>query len=189
MRSLTPFAFILFVAFAPALLAEEAAAVQPEKADTLDPEDIGIAKYVFEASPPAGKVMVLRCTHHLADGTTTLVSERINYTDGKKDREVVLGFDPTKFPFNPDQVTPQDSWVRFAGGETRFSKKQMAIHGYVNNVLEFMFTNDKDEKETLTFECFVEDYAKAKARIPDLPAERPGGGWGFNTGSSLKKSK
>lgn len=180
MRSLKLLACLLCLALTQTGNAEDVTAVQPEKAAGLDPEDIGIAKYVFEATPPAGKVMVLRRTQVLADGKTERISEKVNYTDGKKHREVVLGFDPTSFPFSPDQITPQDSWVRYSGGEISFAKKKMVGHGFFGKVLSFTFANDKDEKESVTFECFVEDYATVKARIPDLPPERPGGGWGYH---------
>lgn len=186
MRTLTLFVVAILVALTTPSHAEEAKAIQPEKADTLDPEDIGIAKYVFEASPPARKVMVLRCTHVLAGGKITRASEKIRYTDGKKERMSVLALDPTNFPFNPDQLTPQNSLIKYAGTEITIDKKKIVSQGYVGKVLEFTFANDKDEKESVTFECFVEDYAAAKARIPNLPPEKPGG-WGYHAPIEPKK--
>lgn len=189
MRTLKPLTFLLLSTLATASVAEEAIKIQPERAETLDPEDIGIAKYVFEASPPAGKVMVLRQTHDRADGVAWFVTESISYTDGKKEREVVLVFDPSKFPFNRDRAKPGDCELRAQGGNMWFSKKQLKSWGYVGKKLSFTFSNDKGEKDTVTFECFIEDYASAKARIPDLPAEAPGGGWGYNHLISPSKEK
>ena len=77
----------------------EATPVTIRQADTLDPEEIGIAKYVFETKVPAGKVMVLRCTEERNGRKEAEVLETIEHANGGIARQVVLVYDSSEFPF------------------------------------------------------------------------------------------
>ena len=180
MRRISVFPLLPMV-FLTAVHAEVPSVVAPHQAESLDPEDIGIGKFVFEATPPAGKVMVLRCTRtEKRVQPPTVVQETICYTNGAHAREVVLVFDPSRFPFNPDQRKPGDVRVRAQGVENPIG---MNLFGTITTrqKLELEFTNNAGGRLSLTYECFVEDYASVKARIPDLPAATAGAAWKFNS--------
>jgi hypothetical protein len=145
---------------------KESRPVEVRDGDTLRPEDIGVGKYVFEANPPVGKVMVLRRTWTKGGRQDGDVQETIQYANGGATREEILVFDPSEFPFGDRKgdirIKAQHLEYPLAGLRL---KGTMRTEGQV--VLEFA---DEDRNRVmLTFDCFIEDYAKAKARAADLP--------------------
>ncbi|MDY3563744.1 hypothetical protein R5W23_005360 [Gemmata sp. JC673] len=157
----------------------EVTPVSPRKSDTLDPDDIGIGRYVFEAKVPAGKVMVLRRTAERNGRKGGAVLETIEHTNGGQARQVVLVYDRSAFPFADgarDEVR-----VRGQGGEAIYSDRRCTGKSIRPGRLELEITGDgRKDTVRLTYDCFVEDYATTKKRVPELPVASPGETWSYN---------
>lgn len=160
--------------------ATEPSPVAPRKADTLDPEDIGIGKYVFEATPQAGKVMVLRSITHDTHVQTDSIQETICYTNGAPARQVVLVFDRSRFPFNADPGKPNDVRLRAPGVDYVYVGMRWAGTQTDEHRLQLFLSSDAGRSVSFTYECFVEDYASVKGRVTDLPKAGEKMAWTFN---------
>lgn len=159
-------------------------AVHPRQSNALDPEELGIGKYVFETKVPAGKVMVLRRTVERDGRRTDEVYESISFANGKTAREVVLVYDSSSFPFHEGKT--DHVLVRAQATTSSYSKSWCNSRSTGPGRLTLEVTNDANEKTRLTYTCFVEDYAVAKKRVPDLPAMSPAETWTYN---ALLKAK
>jgi hypothetical protein len=154
-------------------------AVPVREAEALAPADLGIGKYVFEARVPAGKVLVLRQTE-VADGKPVdRVLESIQFTDGGVGREVVLVFDPSAFPFGDQRVGTVR--VKAQAGDAHYGDRSVSGTARKPGQLVIRLADQGRKEIVLTFDCFVEDYATAKARVPKLPVAHRGETWTFNT--------
>jgi hypothetical protein len=157
----------------------ETTPVPVRQADTLDPRDLGIGKYVFEARVPADKVMVLRRTEEQNGREHGMVYETIQSSAaGGRLQQVVLVLDSSAFPFSEgknDRVR-----VRAQAGELVFNNRRCTRWAMDVGLLILEFTNDAKDKDKLTYQCFVEDYEAAKKRVPNLPALSKVERWSFN---------
>lgn len=163
---------------APKAPAPKPPAVVVRSADTLAPDDIGVGKYLFEASPPVGKVMVLRCTETSAGRKQDDVLESIQSSNGEAARQVVLVYDPSQFPFG-DRKTGTVR-IKAQAGSRSYSDRRCTSTSISPGRLTLEFTDPTRPAITLTYDCFIEDYAKAKARVPKLPAQSPIETWTYN---------
>ena len=148
------------------------------EADTLAPGDLGVGKYLFESSPPIGKVMVVRCTETCEGRQVDDVLESIQSSNGALARQVVLVYDSSQFPFG-DRKTGTVR-VKAQAGMRSYGDRRCTSTSIAPGRLTLEFTNASKPAITLTYECFVEDYAKAKARVPKLSAQSPGETWTHN---------
>ena len=102
------------------------------------------------------------------------VTESVSYTGGKGARETILICDPARFPFHPskdDQPTSVTyKALRAAGELTDMRLGEVAVG---NHGATFQFKGENGRSKTFLFECFIESYAAAKARFPDLPEVNP----------------
>jgi hypothetical protein len=155
------------------------AVLMPKKAETLDPDDIGIGKYVFEEKVPAGKVMVLRLTSGVkGEGEPHLEGETLAYSDGGSARLVVLMYDAFKFPIPSKREL--HIHIRHPLGSMGYGDRYCSTVVLTPGRLHLEFKHDDKGTETLTYECFIEDHAAAKKRVPDLPDAKPGASWTYN---------
>jgi hypothetical protein len=159
----------------------ESVDVTPKNAETLAPEDVGVAKYVFEVKVPKDKVMVLRKSERVERngkvGKPTDVLESIQYTGGGVGRQVVLMFDSSDFPFGdglPDNVR-----IRAQAGGMIFAKCRCNSRSIRPGRLDLEISGGS-ERTFVTYECFLEDYAEAKKRVPTLSDINPGETWTHN---------
>jgi hypothetical protein len=158
---------------------KDSAAVPVREAEALAPGDLGIGKYVFEVKVPADKVLVLRRTE-VADGKPAdRVLESIQYTDGEVGREVVLVFDPSKFPFGDQEFGTVR--VQAQAGDAHYSDRRVSGTARKPGQLVIRLADKGGNEIVLTFDCIVEDYTTAKKRVPDLPAAGRGRAWTFQT--------
>ena len=153
-------------------------AVNPTRSNTLDPEELGIGKYVFEKTAPAGKVMVLRRTEDRDGRRTDEEYESISYAHGKTAREVVLVYDSVFFPFHQEKTDTVR--VRAQSTTSSYSESRCKSRSTGPGRLTVEITSETKPKYRLTFTCFLEDYAVAKKRVPDLPAMSPTETWTYN---------
>jgi hypothetical protein len=179
------FLHLVPVVFATAMLGcapeakPECAPVAVRQADTLDPDEIGIGKYVFETKVPAKKVMVLRCTEERNGRKEGKVLETIQYTNGGPARQVVLVYDLSAFPFADG--TKDKVRVRAQAGEAIYPDRRCTSKSTSPGRLELKITGKGKDTIKLTYDCFVEDYEVAKKRVPELPAASPIETWSYNT--------
>ena len=155
----------------------EPAVVPLKQAETLDPDDIGVGKFVFEVKVPATKVPVLRKSEQENGGKKTDVLESIQFTNGGVGRHMVLMFDSSKFPFGErgrDHVR-----IKAQGASNSFSKHSCTGQSIRPGRLTLTLSHP-DGVTVLTYECFLEDYASTKKRVPDLPDATPHETWTFN---------
>jgi hypothetical protein len=156
----------------------EAKLVTVRRADTLDPEEIWIGKYVFEVKVQVGRVMVLRRTEERNGRKVGGAYETIQYTNGGTARQVVLVYDLLRFPFGDRQT--KGVRVRSPGHSLQeFSELQVGSTAISPGRLRMSLTDFQKKTVELTFECFVEDYKAAKARIPKLPDASPIETWTY----------
>jgi len=161
--------------------APERTPVPVRDTDALVGDDLGVGKYVFEAKVPAGKVMVLRRTEEWNGRKAEKGLETIQFADGGVARQVVLVFDSSRFPFGDNK--PGTIRVRAQGGEGGYGGEGRMTRStaMIPGKLTLLFADEAGRnKVELTYECFVEDYAKAKARVPDLKAMVRGETWSHN---------
>ena len=151
--------------------------VAPHRA-SLDPEDIGIFKYVFEVPiQPPGKVMVLRWTKYVP-GQPPEVRETIEANSYRPLCQVVMIYNSSLFPFNPDPSKPSMILVRARGEDHHLPPGlDCTVVQSADEPLAFHFSN----KERWVYQCFVEDYKTVSERIPNLPPAPKNGGWAFNS--------
>ena len=157
----------------------EVTPVTVRKADSLDPDEIGIGKYVFELKVPAGRVMVLRRTEERNGRKEGKVLETIQHTNGGQARQVVLVYDLSEFPFADgakDKVR-----VRGQAGEAIYPDRRCTSKTISPGRLKLEITGEGKDTVKLIYDCFVEDYAAAKTRVPKLPAASPIETWSYNT--------
>lgn len=147
--------------------------VAPHRVETLEPEDLGVFKFVFEATPPADCVMVLRWTRIVPDHPSE-VQDTVHINTYRPTREVVLIYNSRFFPFSADPHEPTQVLVKTGGDQRRLPPgTDCAIVQSHDEPLALHFSN----KERWTYKCFIETYSSAKSRIPDLPAAPTNGGW------------
>lgn len=158
--------------------APDPAGVVVRSADTLAPADIGVGKYLFEASPPVGKVMVLRTTETCQGHVTADVLESIQSSNGAAATQAVLVYDPSRFPFG-DRKTGTVRVNPGNQGARSYEERRCTSTSIFQGRLQLELSHPTKPTITLTFECFVEDYAKAKARIPDLSDQSPNATWTY----------
>jgi hypothetical protein len=156
----------------------EAALVTVRQADTLDPDELGIEKFVFQEKVPAGKVMVLRRTEERNGRKVGGVYETIQYTNGGTARQVVLVYDLLRFPFGDRQT--KGVRIREPGHSLEeFSDLRVRGTAIAPGRLQISLTDFQKKNVELIFECFVEDHKAAKARIPGLSAATPNETWTY----------
>lgn len=163
------FLLVVFVCLIGGCLPENAAettTVAPRQAETVDPEELGIWKYIFETKVPVGKVMVLRKTEE-RDGRKDEVHETIQYTNGDVAKQVVLVYDLYSFPFADGKQ--KKVRVRAQAGEQIFFDSTCDKRSTSPSRLVLEITTKDKDKVRLIYECFVEDHETAKTRVPGLP--------------------
>ncbi|HJZ90221.1 MAG TPA: hypothetical protein VKE40_05070 [Gemmataceae bacterium] len=165
--------------------AKDPTAVPVREAEALAPGDLGIGKYVFEAKVPADKVLVLRHTEAADDKPADRVLESIQYTDGAVGREVVLVFDSSSFPFGDQKV--EKVRVKTQAGDAHYGDRRVSGTARRPGQLVIRLAAQGQNEIVLTYDCFIEDYATAKKRVPDLPAAGRGEAWTHNTTYKPKK--
>lgn len=177
--------FVLFIGFWPRLPKEKPpeplkdfSPVGGHQAESLDPVDIGIYKFVFEVTPPPGKAMVLRWTKYV-EGRPPEVRETVHINTYRPTREEVILFNSAWFPFNPDPARPSMIMVKANGQEYHLPPGlQCTVVRSDAEPLAFHFSNG----ERWVYKCFIEDYKTVKARIPKLPEAPTNGGWSSTSG-------
>ncbi len=121
--------------------------------------------------------MVLRWTKFVP-GQQPEVRETISVNTNGPVREVVLIYNPSLFPFNPEPDKPGRVVVKAPGGEYRLPAGVTCTDVRADDEpLGLHFSNN----ERWLYQCFIEDYKTVKARIPNLPAAPTNGGWSFNS--------
>ncbi len=141
--------------------------VGPRAATTLDPEEIGIKKFLFEANPAIGDVMTIRCTQSIDFEKQGKTQETVQSTNGGLARQVVLVYDSMSFPFG--ERKEGTVLVRYPGGEHNLSKSRLVGTASIPGRLTLDFENADKVRTTWTFVGFTEAYKEAKARIASLP--------------------
>jgi hypothetical protein len=151
--------------------------VTPKEAEALSPSDLGVGKFVFEVKVPADKVMVLRMTEQEQGRKGSRVLESIQYTDGGVGRQVVLMFDSSEFPFGergPDQVR-----IKAQAATNTYGKHTCKSWSMRPGRLTLVLSHP-DGATTITYDCFLEEYAAAKKRVPTLSDAKRGETWTHN---------
>ena len=155
---------------------DEPTPIKVRRSDTLAPDELGIEKFVFEEKVPAGKVMVLRRTEGRNGLKKKGLNETIQYTDGGPARQVVLVYDLSTFPFSTAEA--KEIRVKYPGSSTsHFPGFRWSESTTTPGRLVLEFSDARNDTVQMTFECFIEDYKTAKARIPKLSAASPGVTW------------
>ena len=153
-----------------------AGADQPtvEKASFLTPEDLGVLKYVFRASPGERQVVVFREKQYF-NGSLQVTYDTVSKPEGKSFEVPVVIMNLSVFS---------------TSGESKSRVKAAGSEGVVDGNLrastvgdaeaQFSFESKDGFKRKYEFTIFVEDYDAAKKRIPDLP-DFSGLWWTFAT--------
>lgn len=147
------------------------------EADTLLPSDLGIHKYVFEATPAAGQLMVIRGQKFL-DGKLARTWESISDTMGKTGRDSILVINRSFFS-NPDSDSSRHCVYQIAGVfKDRLPDADLRSRGGGGGpgVVEAEFKTAEGTVKYV-FSVLVEDYDTVKKRLPDLRPMSPGSGW------------
>ena len=162
--------------------------IKPAKLDNSEP---GVYRCTFEAAPPAGMVMVVRET--MSRGNY-VYSKRdvVNYTSGDKLVQKIVFRDPSQTESPPtNDGKPTSVTFEALSGSGELTGMRVSHASLNENILTFDFVNEGGELRRIVFEGFIESYASAKARIPDL-TEMPKRGdivTGWMHSADLRKKK
>ena len=113
----------VFFALAAVSCSQQGGPVGPRVATTLDPAEIGISKFVFEATPPIGEVMTIRFSQAIDFKKNGKTQEIVQSTNGGMARQVVLVYDPMSFPFG--ERKEGIVLVRHPAGRTHQTPRQL----------------------------------------------------------------
>ncbi|MEO8206483.1 MAG: hypothetical protein ABI615_09905 [Chthoniobacterales bacterium] len=161
-----------------------------QKAEYVAADVMGVKNYSIDASPPVGKVFVVRQTE-TKQNKETGIQEMLAYTGGNRVRLYVVFYDPETFVF----ATPEMKQERRLMIRTQIVGSTSAQSGWVGPVVgkgwawgatvgpqgvTFNFTDPKEKKTSVTYTTSIEDYESVKKRIPDLPSiSDPNRKWGY----------
>jgi hypothetical protein len=140
----------------------KAADVFVSRSDHLAPEDVGIQKYAFEATPAPGEEVVFREAIHQDDHLEETYDTVAN-TEGKSHKEFVLLLD--RRVMNPAATECYRLQSSASAGNV---DGQLKHWGPRNAVVNFVFNLGKDVSRKYVFTMFLGDCESAKERIPKL---------------------
>ena len=168
----------LLLAATSVLSAITSSAQELKKPAYLDPEDLGIVKYVFEAEAPEGSVIVF-CKEEYRDDRRMLWHETITHQSDGKHSEAVMLID----------------WATLRGTYNFTLKTSTGIRNVDSGSLTFrgwrgtpptltLVITDSEAKTpyatTFVFTMRVEPYDEVKKRVPSLAEPKKDTGWTYS---------
>ena len=149
----------------------------------LSPEDLGIFKASFSASPRAGQVMTFRFTK-LVDDKPVETDETIFHTSGQSHTESVVMWVPAQFPYATSEIRGQPTIIKYGSAGGGFSCEGLipVRSGFWGTHLEFVFSDRQMRSIAFAFDVTNEPLSSAISRVPGLATAATGKVWGYHTG-------
>ena len=150
--------------------------VSVSESETLSPRDLNMHKYVFEATPTAEQVVIIR-KEEFRDGKLYEINESVAHTMGKPRRESIVLIDRSFFSDPSDNSLAKT--YQFAGvfnTPAKVENARLRHLGGEGNGIGAEFDTPKGRIK-FVFTMMVEAYSEAKKRIADLPTMTPNLGW------------
>jgi hypothetical protein len=149
----------------------------------LSPDDLGIDKVSFSASPSAGQVMTFRFTKFVDDKQVE-TDEMISHTSGRLNTESVVRWVPGRFPYATREIRAQPITIKYGSAGGGFSCEGLTPvrDGFWGTHLEFVFTDSAMRSIVFAFDVTIEPLSSAIRRVPGLATAATGRVWGYHTG-------
>lgn len=161
---------------APALIAATALSQEVTKGNFLEPDDLGITKFLFKAKPASAGVVVFRCETY-RDGILENTYDNISNNPDDQTYAVVLidwsflqGRRGAGYTLKSTGSSRSVDFARLSSVSSGSGKATLVFHG---------LSDKRVEERKFVYTIFLERYEDAKTRIPALPANVPDRHWTF----------